>query len=117
MACAEATPVDWVEPEGLQSSIEWGGTPSLMEDQLDGSIEVCDGVDNNGDGQIDENGSGAGGWLDRDGDGDGNPDRWLPHACIGPHVAPRADDCDDRRADFHPGAEEHCGERDRNCDG
>jgi len=62
-----------------------------------GAQEICDGVDNDGDGTIDD-----GLWDDVDGDG-------VP-ICYG--------DCDDTNPDVYPGAMEICdGILDNNCDG
>ena len=59
---------------------------------LPGGVEVCDGLDNDCDGQI-----------DGDADGDGSA------VCV---------DCDDADATVHPGADETCGDGvDQDCDG
>lgn len=64
--------------------------------------EVCDGVDNNGDGQIDEG-------LSWDIDNDGH---YSLSSCFTPH-----DDCNDMDASFHPEALDLCDGQDKNCDG
>ncbi len=61
------------------------------------AAEVCDGRDNDCDGEVDEV---------EDGDQDGHPGL----ACGG-------DDCDDDRADVYPGAPDFCDGRDNDCDG
>jgi PKD repeat protein len=65
-------------------------------------IEVCDGIDNNCDGVIDEG-------LTTDADGDGFS---APGSCGG-----SADDCDDNNDTVYPGAPELCDGLDNNCDG
>jgi len=117
VGCVESKPDD---PEGVdargavieESGLTWapGSGPSA-------DVERCDGQDNDGDGIIDETGGGGGGWLDRDGDGFGDPDGWRSWVCVGPHVADNGEDCDDARSDIHPGAVETCGQGDLNCDG
>ena len=54
-------------------------------------------------------------YLDEDGDGWGDaPGNACPHA-LG--FSDRAGDCDDRDPTTHPGAPEHCDDRDHDCDG
>lgn len=59
-----------------------------------GAIELCNSLDDNCDGQVDEN-------FDQDGDGYG--------PCTG--------DCNDLNASIHPGAPELCNNLDDDCDG
>ncbi|MDP6935761.1 MAG: putative metal-binding motif-containing protein, partial [Myxococcota bacterium] len=79
-----------------------------------GSVEVCDGVDNDCDGEVDEDVSET--WyLDADGDGYGDPGfAWT--ACEAPSGTVVDDtDCDDLDAGVHPGADEVCDEVDNDC--
>jgi len=90
------------------------------------ALELCDGVDNDCDGLVDNDDPSAEAqsptvFRDADGDGFGdpqttrgwcNPDQSLPSG-----YARQADDCDDLDPAIHPEAPELCDEVDRNCDG
>ena len=81
--------------------------------------EVCDGIDNDCDGITDGTDSlDAGTWyLDRDGDGHGDP-ATSTVSCTAPasHVA-GGTDCDDTDASISPAAVEYCDTIDNDCDG
>ncbi|RKG83042.1 MopE-related protein, partial [Corallococcus terminator] len=81
-----------------------------------GASEVCDGLDNNCNGQSDE-GVGALWYRDADGDGFGNPGSTAA-ACGQPagYVA-NASDCNDSNGSIRPGASEVCDGVDNNCTG
>ena len=81
-----------------------------------GAEEVCDGIDNNCDGVVDE-GVLLDWYADTDGDGFGDPDA-LNQACEpGAGETPNASDCDDTDPEVFPGAVELCDGIDNNCDG
>ncbi|MFT5681709.1 MAG: hypothetical protein ACI8RZ_002615 [Myxococcota bacterium] len=81
-----------------------------------GAEEICDGVDNNCDGEVDESVTTTF-YADIDGDGFGDADS-STEACEPPegYVA-TGTDCDDFNAEVYPSSAEQCDELDNDCDG
>lgn len=83
-----------------------------------GAFEVCDGVDQNCDGALDEDATDAlTFYSDSDGDGFGDSESTqlgcdAPLGTVSDHT-----DCDDTDGDIQPGAQEHCDGLDEDCDG
>lgn len=81
-------------------------------------LEVCNGVDDDGDGIVDEGPVAAA--PDGDGDGFGADDDatlFADCASVFPELVSDVGDCDDGDRDVHPGAIETCDARDEDCDG
>ena len=80
------------------------------------AIEICDGIDNNCDGEIDDGGM-SDWYADADGDGYGDPDAALQDCEAPEGYVARAGDCDDGDGDVNPDATEVCNGIDDDCDG
>jgi len=87
-----------------------------------GATEICDGTDNDCDGQTDEGNVAPAVWA-KDADGDNHGDKDVPtfEGCAPPGPLYRAnipnDDCNDADTTVHPGATERCNGRDDTCGG
>ncbi|MEZ4926973.1 MAG: MopE-related protein [Saprospiraceae bacterium] len=84
-----------------------------------GAMEICDNLDNDCDGMIDDSLTVYGFYLDADGDGFGTSDSVL-FVCLNqvPNGFAEVDgDCDDNNPDVYPDAPEICDDLDNNCDG
>ncbi len=91
-----------------------------------GATEVCNGADEDCDGETDENLPVRFFGVDCDGDGFGDETRGLVLDCAAPQTAPdcaddgawvtNATDCDDAVADISPAARESCDAVDEDCD-
>jgi len=83
-----------------------------------GAPELCDYIDNNCNGQVDDNVVDIDYYADADGDGAGDAND-IQTTCDGPpagYVSNDAD-CDDTDAATYPGAPEICDQLDNNCNG
>ncbi|MEZ4977732.1 MAG: putative metal-binding motif-containing protein [Chitinophagales bacterium] len=84
-----------------------------------GATEVCDGVDNNCDGNIDEGLTQFTYYIDNDNDGYGSPSSSISScASVAPAgYSANSLDCNDNNMNIHPNAAEVCDGIDNDCDG
>ncbi len=82
-----------------------------------GAAEICDEVDNDCDGDVDEGVSTSTWYADADGDGYGDASSSMEACAPGSGWTPDGTDCDDGDSAVNPGAEELCDEVDNDCDG
>ena len=108
-------PIDSCDPEGSVSA-EAGDCDDASAARYPGAEEVCDELDNDCDGEVDE-GAANTYYADRDGDGYGLLGETTA-ACVAPAgYTETPGDCDDSVAAVNPGAEEVCDTQDNDCDG
>lgn len=80
--------------------------------------EICDGLDNNCNGQIDDGLPFTNYFIDMDGDGYGAGNVYMLCSNPGPGYVTNNTDCNDNDAAFNPGISEICGNNiDENCNG
>jgi len=82
-----------------------------------GAPEICDGKDNNCNGQIDENATNSY-YRDADNDGYGDPSASIMGCTMPSGYVSDNTDCNDNKSSIHPGVKEICGNGiDENCNG
>ncbi|MCK6503782.1 hypothetical protein L6R53_10350 [Myxococcota bacterium] len=83
-----------------------------------GATEVCNDLDDDCDGAVDEGAADRGTWYrDDDGDSYGDPAESTLSCDLPSGYVSNDDDCDDGRSSVHPGATEVCNDLDDDCDG
>jgi len=110
----DATSIVDADGDGYTSDVDCNDNDSSINP---GAAEVCNGIDENCNGQIDEGLTVVVYYQDNDGDGYGNSTLSLTD-CRQPSGYAAADgDCDDTNAAINPGAMESCNGTDENCNG
>lgn len=82
-----------------------------------GATEICDGIDNDCDGIIDEGFAKVNYYRDADTDGYGDPAQLLRSCSVPAGYVTNKADCNDGNAAIHPGAADICDGLDNDCDG
>ena len=102
------------QPSG---SVDIAGDCDDMDPDINPSAEeICDGLDNDCNGVVDDNVISDAWYVDADGDGYGNAD--MAQECNGQDfLVTNGDDCDDLDATISPDASEICDNIDNDCDG
>ncbi|MBN2798434.1 MAG: hypothetical protein JXX28_04740 [Deltaproteobacteria bacterium] len=108
--------------EGCTPPAGFGASDGDCDDEDPGvhpeADEVCDGADQDCDGQIDEDAVDAGTWyLDADGDGYGDEAAGVLSCDAVDGRIELGGDCDDDDDEVNPEADERCNEHDDDCDG
>ncbi|MBM4391296.1 MAG: putative metal-binding motif-containing protein [Deltaproteobacteria bacterium] len=113
----DASSVDGCESPGVGWVAVGGDCNDAEPKAWTGAAEVCDLIDNNCDGQIDE-GLGTTYYADTDGDGYGDPANTATD-CAGAvdGWVSNADDCNDSEKLAWTGADEYCDDVDNDCNG
>jgi hypothetical protein len=122
-ACNPTDPKGYEEPpdtvlddDGDGFTTEEGDCNDQDASIYPGLPEVCDGLDNNCDGVVDE-GVATTYYADTDSDGYGDPDSSKDDCGAPAGYVSIATDCDDHSSSTWPGAPELCDELDNDCDG
>ena len=106
---------DLCAPDPPYTAKESGDCDDMDADRFPTNREICDGKDNNCNGQVDE---GLPQTFYQDLDGDGYGSGVSIEACIPPkNYVSVSGDCNDMIATVHPNAPERCNDIDDDCDG
>jgi len=115
-----ATPAEDLDNDGFDATTDCNDENENIHPEAD---EVCDGIDNDCDGFIDEEDPNLQAdlqlYLDADGDSYGSmdPDQTMTACQAQEGWVEQGGDCDDDDAEIHPDAQEYCDLVDNDCDG
>jgi hypothetical protein len=110
------------EPTDTEHHGETGGNDSVDSGETAADKEICDGIDNDGDGLVDDDDpdldpeSATTFYADADADTYGDPDATVAACVEPPGYVTNDGDCNDASAGIHPGATEVCNGLDDDCD-
>ncbi len=113
---ADYTELACEAPEGWVDNAE--DCDDTDDSSFPGGTEVCDGADNDCNGEVDDGSATAPTWyLDADEDGYGDASVTIADCEAPSGYVEDATDCDDDDEDINPGVQELCDEVDNDCDG
>ena len=107
---------DESDADGDGFSVEEGDCDDADSGVSPTGEEVCNGIDDNCDGEVDEEVTTTA-WLDTDGDGFGDPETESEVCEVPAGSVQNGGDCDDSNSAISPSAEEICNGVDDDCDG
>ncbi len=108
---------EWCKSFDPDAILQSGDCDDSVASIHPGAEEVCNGRDDDCDGQVDEDLPVIDFYADGDGDGWGQGDPHPQCGDIDPAYSSVAGDCDDTDAGVNPDAAEQCNEIDDDCDG
>ncbi len=115
---SEAPPEDYCADPGPGYALNNGDCDDTRDFVYPDAPELCDWIDNNCNGEVDEDVIDPPTWYqDLDDDGFGNPDVTLVQCFQPANWVADNTDCDDTNNDINPGVPEVCDGVDNNCDG
>lgn len=110
------TRADCAQPPGFAA--QGGDCDDFNPSIHPGHAEICNGFDDDCDGEVDEDLTITTHYEDADGDGYGGfSGATVMAKCPPAGFAPNSNDCNDRNPRVYPGATETCNQIDDNCDG
>jgi hypothetical protein len=116
MGCGDDVDENDQDGDGVTVAVDCDDNDASVYPNAD---ELCDGVDNDCDGDVDESAVDAPMWfIDADGDGYGQPAKaeGISSCDALDGYADNADDCDDSAVTTNPAADEYCDGIDTDCD-
>jgi hypothetical protein len=113
LACSDQDPSETQPDQYVTDATD---CDDLRPESFPQGIELCDGLDNNCNGAIDDGLPFNDFWIDADGDGYGDPALQIEACSVPDDGATRPGDCDDSNPDINRDAVEICDGIDNDCD-